>query len=46
MAFDDPKSELMHYYEARKKVQNPYVNVILPNGTWDCSTTVEFGELT
>ena len=24
---------LMHYYKARKKVQNLYVNVILPNGT-------------
>ena len=33
VAFDDPKSELMHYYKARKKIQNPYVNVILPNGT-------------
>ena len=33
VAFDDPKSELMHYYKARKKVENPYVNVILPNGT-------------
>ena len=33
VAFDNPKSELMHYYKARKKVQNPYVNVILPNGT-------------
>ena len=33
VAFDDPKSELMHYYKARKKVQNPSVNVILLNGT-------------
>ena len=33
MAFDNPKSELMHYYKARQKVQNPYVNVNLPNGT-------------
>ena len=33
IAFDDPKSELMHYYKARKKVENPYVNVVLPNGT-------------
>ena len=31
--FDDPKSELMHYYKARKKVENPHVNVVLPNGT-------------
>ena len=33
VAFDDPKSELMHYYKSRKKVDNPYVNVVLPNGT-------------
>ena len=33
VAFNNPKSELMHYYKARKQVQNPYVNVILPNGT-------------
>ena len=33
VAFNHPKSELMHYYKARKKVENLYVNVILPNGT-------------
>jgi hypothetical protein len=33
VAFDDPKSELMHFYKARKEIKNPYVNVILPNGT-------------
>ena len=33
VAFDDPKSELMHYYKSRKKLDNPYVNVVLPNGT-------------
>ena len=33
VAFDDPKSELMHFYTARKEIKNPYVNVVLPNGT-------------
>jgi ribonuclease HI len=33
VAFDDPKSELMHFYKARKEIQTPYTNVVLPNGT-------------
>ena len=33
VAFDDPKSELMHFYKARKEIKNPYVSVVLPNGT-------------
>src|SRR5205085_338998 len=31
-AFDDPKSELMHFYNARKEIIDPYVNIVLPNG--------------
>jgi len=33
VAFDDPKSELMHFYNARKEINDPYVNIVLPNGT-------------
>ena len=31
--FDDPKSELMHFYNTRKEITDPYVNIVLPNGT-------------
>ena len=33
VAFDDPKSELMHFYNTRKEITDPYVNIVLPNGT-------------
>ena len=33
LAFDDPKSELMHFYNTRKEITDPYVNIVLPNGT-------------
>src|SRR5437588_770189 len=31
VAFDDPKSELMHFYNTWKEIIDPYVNVVLPN---------------
>src|SRR5437588_8067974 len=33
VAFDDAKSELMHFYNARKEIIDPYVNIVLTNGT-------------
>src|SRR5437660_6578586 len=33
IAFDDPKSELMHFYNTRKEITDLYVNIVLPNGT-------------
>src|SRR5437588_1317200 len=33
IAFDDPKSELMHFYNARKEIIDPSVNIVLPNST-------------
>src|SRR5437588_12198532 len=32
VAFNDLKSELMHFYKARKEITSPYTSVILPNG--------------
>ena len=41
VAFDDSKSKLMHYYKARKRVENLYVNVVLLNGTCIESSDVQ-----